>query len=108
MGTNQLISDNEETDKDTLTIPVQHYVIDFHSLYLFQKLTYIRSGKDITKYKILTIQEIMFKINEKFGYDVNKHICMQRIIDAQFVSAQSYFTKLFLIYMIGFACCFIA
>lgn len=29
------MSDNEATDKDLLTIPVEHYIIDFHSLYLF-------------------------------------------------------------------------
>ena len=45
MGTYQLMCDNEETDKDLLTIPVEHYIIDLHSLYLFQKLTYIRTKK---------------------------------------------------------------
>jgi len=35
MGTNQLIDDNDATDKELLTIPVEHYIIDFHSLYLF-------------------------------------------------------------------------
>jgi hypothetical protein len=108
MGTYQLIMDNAETDKDLLTIPVEHYIIDFHSLYLFQKLTYIRSQKPITNYKPWTIQQIISKINGRFGYDIEKHIAMQRIIDAQYVSAQSYFFRLFVMYMVGFACCFIA
>jgi len=76
MGTYQLIEDNGDTDKDLLTIPVEHYVVDFHALYLFQKLTWIRSKKPIEKYKIFTIQEIMSKINSKFGYDVKNHICL--------------------------------
>lgn len=46
-------------------------------------------------------------INDKFGYDIEKHIVLQRIIDTQFVSGQSYFKKLFYLYMIGFAGCFI-
>jgi len=82
MGTYQLMSDNEETDKDLLTIPVEHYIIDFHSLYLFQKLSFIRSGKPMTAYKPFTIQEIVSKITSKFGYDIDKHIALQRIIDA--------------------------
>lgn len=108
MGTWQLMMDNEETDKDLLTIPVEHYLIDFHALYLFKKLTYIRTGKDIKKYEPLTIQDIIQQINSKYGYDIEKHIALQRIIDSQFVSAQSYFTNLFYLYIIGFAGCFIA
>jgi len=82
MGTHQLMADNAETDKDLLTIPVEHYIIDFHSLYLFQKLTYIRSKKPLSGYRPSTIQEIVSSINNKFGYDIDNHIALQRIIDA--------------------------
>ena len=50
MGTYQLITDNGETDIDNLTIPVEHYIIDFHSLYLFRKLRHIRTGKPMADY----------------------------------------------------------
>lgn len=33
-------------------------------------------------YRSSTIQEIISKINGKFGYDIEKHIALQRIIDA--------------------------
>jgi len=110
MGTNQLISDNEETNIEDLTIPVDHYIIDFHSIYLFQKLTYIRAhkGAEMGSYQPQTIQEIVSDINESFGYDIEKHVALQRIIDSHFVSAKRYFTWLFWIYMIGFVFCFIA
>ena len=87
LGTYRLISDNEQTDNDLLTIPVEHYIIDFHSLYLFQKLQFIRSGSSLSSYSSFTIQEIISEINSAFGYDISKHIALQRIIDAQFESA---------------------
>jgi hypothetical protein len=55
MGTHQLMSDNSETSLDDLTIPVEHYIIDFHALYLFRKLTHIRTGKPMTAWKRPTI-----------------------------------------------------
>lgn len=57
LGTNQLISDNEQTAVEDLTIPVEHYMIDWHSIYLFQKLTYIRAhkGKEMASYQAPTI-----------------------------------------------------
>ena len=55
MGTYQLMADNSETSLDDLTIPVEHYIIDFHALYLFRKLTHIRTGKPMTAWKRPTI-----------------------------------------------------
>ena len=108
MGTYQLMSDNSETSLDDLTIPVEHYIIDFHALYLFRKLTHIRTGKPMTAWKRPTIQEIISNINRKFGYDIENHVALQRIIDTMFSYTQVYFSCLFAIYMICFAFCFIA
>ena len=82
-------------------------MIDFHSLFLFQKLDWIRRDECITKYDPYTVQEVISMINNRYGYDMQKHVALQRLIDAQFVVSRMYFKVLFTIYLLGFVFPFI-
>jgi hypothetical protein len=62
----------------------------------------------MAKYDPYTIQEIIGMINNRYGYDMEKHLALQSIIDSQFVSSRMYFKVLFVIYACGFIAPFIA
>lgn len=64
-------------------------------------MQWISTGKAMSKYKPYSLQEVISMINDRFGYDMEKHVALQRVIDAQFVSSAIYFKVLFTLYILG-------
>jgi len=98
----KLKHDQALVDQSLKTIPVQHCLIDSHQLNLFYIIKQYRARKPIDKTHIMTLSELMLRISNKFGDDIEQHPVLMRINDCLFDRTKVYFNSLLAIFLFFF------
>ena len=94
----------EKIDTTDMNIPVEHSIIDFHPLLLRGKIEYLQkdNNSSLAFYPAPSVMDVLFKINQKYGYDIKNHLGMKRLISTQFIDSQRFFKKLSALFFVGF------
>ena len=84
-------------NQDYKTIPVQHALVDFHTINMLQKIRQFRKGKPLKETPVYTLSEHMLMISEKFSQDIQEHPILMKISDSLFDRTRFYYNTLLLI-----------
>jgi hypothetical protein len=78
-----------EIESELMNTPVEHCIIDFHALFLRSKLEWLQkeSNHGLTFYNQPTYQDILFKINHRYGANIKDHLGMKNLVSTQFIDS---------------------
>jgi hypothetical protein len=78
-----------EIETDQMNTPVEHCIIDFHALFHRTKMEWLQkeNNSGLTYYNQPTFQDILFKINLRFGHDIKDHLGMKNLVSTQFIDS---------------------
>lgn len=75
-----------------MTIPVDHFSVDFRTVIIYNKLQQIRAGEEIMEgFNDFDLSDLILRINEKYNHDIEKFSSVMSIIDSQWAKTWWFF-----------------
>lgn len=94
---NDVLRNQKDVDQHHKTIPVQHALVDYHTMNMFFKIRQFRAKKPIANTRVYTLSEHLLMISEKFSQDIKEHPVLMKISDCLFDRTRFYYNTLLFI-----------